>query len=162
MATIWIYQLNKQSNLGIEIKQPISLLNRSLKISPKTFLSSLTKATINGLKGDIDDCAENLIDSIVDIKAEEKLGQLAWIFIYQSLQNAISELISESTDLLDIDKASNLSSIEKGFEKQILEIFKNKLVISSEFLDKPSSLSLLNEFSPFIENFCKKNLVQQG
>ena len=156
LATIWIYQLNKQSNHGIEIKQPISLLNRSLKISPKTFISSLTKATINGLKGDIDDCAENLIDSIVDIKAEEKLGQLAWILIYQSLQNAISELISESTDLLELDKAPNLSTMEKEFENKIIIIFKNKLVISSEFLDKPDSLNLLNDFSPFIENFCTK------
>lgn len=144
-----------EENYGITVKKPISVWTRDLNISPKTFFINLSKATINGVKGDFDDCAENLLDSVADIKNEEKIGQLAWVLVFQSLQNSIAELIKECLDLLNIDPMLNLISVEKDLKEALDETFKAEFVITSDFLDSPERLEILSVFSILLEQYCR-------
>jgi uncharacterized protein YjbI with pentapeptide repeats len=146
--------MDNQSSFGIILSKPISVWSRDLSISPKSFITNLAKATINGFKGEFDDCAENLLDSIANINTEEKIGQLAWILIYQSTQNSIIELVKECSDLLNISPTFQLDAIEKKLEQTINETFETKLVIDSEFLEHPEKLEIIISFSRLIEAFC--------
>lgn len=146
--------MEKLSGFGIIVKKPISVWSRNLNISPKSFITNLTKATINGFKGDIDDCAENLLDSIADIKTEEKIGQLAWILIYQAIQVSTADLIKECVDLLQITSKFRLDVTEQKLEKCLNDIFDTDLIITSDFLSNPEELNVVEAFSSLIELFC--------
>lgn len=146
--------MKKQSDYGVIVTKPISVWSRDLNISPKSFLTNIAKATINGFKGDIDDCAENLLDSIADIKSEEKVGQIAWILIYQAIQNGTSELIKECLDLLNITSKMHVEIIEKKLEQSLQDTFETNLVITSEFFNQPEKLKIISQFSSLIENLC--------
>lgn len=83
----------------LKLTKPVSVWNQPLKIEPKNFLLKLAKAVSKGVQGDFEDAAENVADALVDLKPEDKAGQLAWLLIYRAFTASLSELIQESLDL---------------------------------------------------------------
>lgn len=144
----------QQSDFGIIITKPISVWSKDLKISPKSFVRNLVKATINGFKGDFDDCAESLLDSLVDIKTEEKIGQVAWVLIYQAIQHSFFDLMQECFDLLNFTSQTHIEIIEQKLNRDINELFEKDLIITSEFLSQPEKLQIIELFSNLIESLC--------
>lgn len=141
-------------NAGIKVAKPISIWSRNVNVEPKSFFTNLVKATCNGAKGNFDGCLENIIDSVVEVKAEEKLGQLAWILIYHSMQESIIGLLKESYDLLTKCSSVSEKKIEDELEKEIAKLAEKELILSSDFLDFPSNIEIIDDFVKLLEKFC--------
>ncbi len=130
----------------LSIKKPIKIWNRELSISPKSFFSSLGKAAISGVVMDGKGVADNLLDLIKDITPDDRPPYAAWILVYKSLLQTLTELIKDYEEFFraevnevelqrladELDTA--LSEIEVGFD--------------ARFFDHPQNLPLLEEIKP--------------
>lgn len=136
------------------IQKPISIWSRDVNLSTKSFFSKLTKAITNGAQGDFDKCFDNLIDSIVDVKVNDKLGQLAWALIHEALQQSTSNLINECLDLLNYSSSTHLKLIEHKFDNLLKEMFDTELLVTPDLITHPEKLPLVASFCTLIEVFC--------
>ncbi|QSB01050.1 pentapeptide repeat-containing protein [Methylomonas sp. EFPC1] len=129
----------------LTLLKPVSVWNRSLKIDPKSFLFKLAKAATKGFQGEFENAGENLAEALLDVKPEEKTGQLAWLLIYRSLTSAMTELLSDSRDLFPEQQQDD--QILEGLTDNLNDYLLNLEVgISAEFFRYPQQLPLLAEF----------------
>jgi hypothetical protein len=127
----------------ITLKKPVSVWNRDLSISPKSFFGSLGKAAISGAVLDSKGVAENLLDSIQSLSPQDKPAYAAWLLVYKSLLQTFTELLNEYEEFcqekIDDDKhqqlafelESAINDIEVGFD--------------ASFFEQPQKLPLLKQ-----------------
>lgn len=130
----------------LTIKKPVSVWNRELSIIPRDFFCSLGKAAISGAVSDYKGAADNLLDAIKDIALQDQPAYAAWLLVYKSLQQSLSELIKEYEDFftepLDGSKQLQLAT---AFETSLHTI---EVGFDASFFDQPHKLPFLDDLRP--------------
>jgi len=126
------------------LKKPVSFWNKELSINPFTFFSGLGKAAISGALFDYKGVGENLMVALEGIDSKDRPAQAAWVLVYKSLLQSLSELVMDYEEFFDVEleeeKSNNLAdrlvstlnAIEVGFD--------------ASFFEKPQEFSFLNDF----------------
>lgn len=132
---------------GISIKKPDKFWNKSLKIKdPRNLFSSVAKAALNGLLGNLDSATENLVEASVELGIAKTPEEIAWLLIYNSLTAAMLALVKSNQDLLfkidnDELKVDELEIICDYHLEQFLK--DNELRIGQIFFTRPKDLGIL-------------------
>ncbi len=126
------------------LKKPVSAWNNKLSIEPLVFFLNLAKAAISGAMLDPGGVVDNLFDALQGIDSKDKPEQAAWVLVYKSLMQSLSELVKDyerffKTDLSEEELKdlsnrliSELNNIEVGFD--------------ARFFEKPQDFPFLDDF----------------
>ncbi len=70
---------------GFEIKQPISIWNKKLKVDFKSLFKNLTKGVVYGVGGKWDDVSIDLSEVATSLGLQkDKAAELAWLLIWRA------------------------------------------------------------------------------
>lgn len=136
---------------GLSLTHPVSIWNRPLSIEPKSFFLNLAKAAVNGVKLELDDAFENLMDALHASGVGDQAGQVAWVLIYRALMCATTDLVTDARDLFLLADPQRLPDDEA--QKELSSILADHLAhcearIDTEFFERPERLGLLTDFKP--------------
>jgi len=127
----------------ITIKKPVAFWNRKLSISPKDFFGALSKAAISGAVLDSKGVAENVLDAVKGIAPKELPAYAAWLLIYKSLQQSLSELIIEYKGFFSAEIDEQIQQrLAAELEKELNSI---EVSFDAGFFNYPDKLALLEE-----------------
>ena len=128
----------------LNTKKPIAFWNRELSISPRDFFGSLGKAAISCAVFDGKGVAENLLDAAKDIAPQDSPAHAAWLLIYKSLQQSLSELFKEYEEFFPEEKIDE--KIQEGLAADLEAALDDiEVGFDASFFDKPHQLALLEE-----------------
>ena len=130
----------------LTVKKPVCLWNRELSLSPKAFFCSLGKAAISGVASDGKGIAENILGAANEIGLLEKPENRAWLLIYKSLLQTLSELINEYKEFFraKLDEQAQ-QGLAAELEKALNAI---EVGLDASFFDSPHKLPLLEDIKP--------------
>jgi hypothetical protein len=96
---------------GLAAKKPVSVWNKPLKANFKDFFKSLGKAGVDAATGQWIGVGKDAVDALSAIGLESnEPAELTWALIYNSLTQAVGNIISDSQFLMreipaDVDKS---------------------------------------------------------
>ncbi|KST69814.1 pentapeptide repeat-containing protein [Mastigocoleus testarum] len=132
---------------GISIKKPDKFWNKSLKIEdPRNLFSSVGKAALNGLLGNLDSAAENLVEASAELGIAKTPGEIAWLLIYNSLTTAMVALVKSNQDLqIKIDNNElEVNELKIICDYHLDRFLKdNELRINQNFFTNPKDLPII-------------------
>ncbi|MDS4060573.1 MAG: pentapeptide repeat-containing protein, partial [Candidatus Contendobacter sp.] len=136
---------------GLSLTQPVSVWNRPLSIEPKSFFLNLAKAAVNGVKLEMDDAFENLMDALHASGVGDQAGQVAWVLIYRALIRATADLVTDARDLFLLADPQRLP--DAAAQEELSSILADHLThcearIDADFFDHPERFGLLADFKP--------------
>ena len=145
---------------GLRVKKPISVWNQPLKANFKDLFKSLTKTAISGATLNWVEVGKNAADALTAVGLEKDAGQIAWLLIYRSIENALHGLVEENLDLIksisggrgEAQEQSELSdeAIDIAAGKLDFSVEQSELVIDEVFFKKPGELPVLQQIAlPF-------------
>jgi uncharacterized protein YjbI with pentapeptide repeats len=127
---------------GLAAKKPVSVWNKPLKANFKDFFKSLGKAGVDAATGQWIGLGKDAVDALSAIGLESnEPAELTWALIYNSLTQAVGNIISDSQFLMreipaDVDAVSD--HLDLSLESSELEI-------SSSFFEHPEQLSIVQD-----------------
>jgi hypothetical protein len=127
---------------GLAAKKPVSVWNKPLKANFKDFFKSLGKAGVDAATGQWIGLGKDAVDALSAIGLESnEPAELTWALIYNSLTQAVGNIISDSQFLMreipaDVDAVSD--QLDLSLESSELEI-------SSSFFEHPEQLSIVQD-----------------
>jgi hypothetical protein len=127
---------------GLAAKKPVSVWNKPLKANFKDFFKSLGKAGVDAATGQWIGLGKDAVDALSAIGLESnEPAELTWALIYNSLTQAVGNIISDSQFLMreipaDVDAVSD--HLDLSLESSELEI-------SSSFFEHPGQLSIVQD-----------------
>ncbi|NQU81600.1 MAG: pentapeptide repeat-containing protein [Bacteroidetes bacterium] len=132
-----------QVDNDITIKKTVAIWNRELSISPKDIFFSLGKAAVSGLVLDTKGVIENLLDIGRNIAIPNLPAHAAWLLLYRSLLQSLSELIKEYDEFFITDISEQK---QQCLAAELEEALNNiEVGIEVSFFDHPDKLSLLED-----------------
>ncbi|PZV07571.1 MAG: hypothetical protein DCF22_21805 [Leptolyngbya sp.] len=131
------------------IKKPVSVWNKPLKANFKDVFKALGKGAINGATGNWTGLAGDVLDAGVAIGLDNNPGQVAWLLIYRSLNQALATLITDNKILL-VEQPKNLDEICDRLEQSLASL---ELTIDAEFFRVPRQFPLLSQIIPAFERW---------
>ena len=136
----------------LPVKKPVSLWNKPLQANFKDLFKSLGKAAISSTVGNWAGLGEGLVDTTAAVGLQEEPGEIAWLLIYRSLGQAMSDLAESNQDLLLVKKA-NARALEEFCKSDIVESLENiELTLTSDFFGRPKDLPILEPIkTPFAQ-----------
>ena len=148
--------------MGIKLEKQVSLLQKNIKVQPKSLFISLVKATINGAFLKWDDFAESGVEILESLGLEAKSGEIAGLLIVRSLMQAMQNLLEENKELLN-RKPDNLKILYDNLNESLGS---SELTIDEDFFQRPQDLSIVKEaktgFARWLEDFVDKPIeIQQ-
>ncbi len=139
---------------GLQIRKPVGLLNRALKVSFKDLFKSIGKAAVVIVSGNYVKVIPHGLDALFSISLEKrKPEELGWLLIFAGLTRSLHTLTVEHVDLLK----SQPDDLET-FCAQLDTMLENAEVeIRPDFFKKPSDIQFLDNvkkvFKEFLEAF---------
>jgi hypothetical protein len=145
---------------GLHVKKPISVWNQPLKANFKDLFKSLTKTAISGATFNWVEAGKNATDALTAVGLEKDAGQIAWLLIYRSIENALHSLVEENLDLIKSvssgygDAQGQLELSDEAVEiitgNLDFSVEQSELVIDETFFKKPGELAVLQKIAlPF-------------
>ena len=126
---------------GFEIKQPVSIWNKELKVDFKSLFKNLTKGVVHGVGGKWDDVSIDLSEVATSLGLQkDKAAELAWLLIWRALQQAIIEL---AKDYFQSHGAKVPDSIDTLVDRLDLSLEQAELTLTSRFFDRPDELPII-------------------
>ncbi|MCS6234481.1 pentapeptide repeat-containing protein [Shewanella baltica] len=125
----------------ITIKKPVSFWNQELNLSPKEFFFSLGKTAISATVLDSKGVAENLLETLKSITPQKEASHAAWMLIYKSLLNSLTELVLDYKDFFSNEINENLvDTLADNLDKKMSEI---EIGFDASFFDRPDKITFL-------------------
>lgn len=136
---------------GLSLTQPVSVWNRPLSIEAKGFFLNLAKAAVNGVKLELDDAFENLMDALHASGVGDQAGQVAWVLIYRALMRATTDLVTDARDLFLLADPQRLP--DAATQEELSSILADNLAhcearIDADFFEHPERFGLFADFKP--------------
>lgn len=124
--------------LGIEVKKPINVLKKTLKLDFKEFSKAVMKGGAHIALGNWDSLTEDGVDLVTALGVVTGPGEVAWLLVYRAMYNAMTTLVAESVDFNndEVQKKSLRSMIDSVLAAE-------SLTINKRFFDAPESSPLL-------------------
>jgi uncharacterized protein YjbI with pentapeptide repeats len=146
-----------KSKTGIEVKAT-SLFKSKLKVDYLKIIESLTKAVIVNWAGNVAGAFKESTSILSAFKFETPVEGLAYDLIFESLEQASSELVEENKFRLsskfknadDLLKTDEYKEIIAGLSSTIED---SEVVIEYETLTNPRSLPLLEDFKQYFYKY---------
>ena len=88
--------------MALLVKQPISILDRKLRVSWRELLRSLGKSAVDAASLNTSGLAKDLVELGAAVGLVEEPGEVAWLLIRRSLTRALADLLREHRDLFAI------------------------------------------------------------
>jgi hypothetical protein len=133
---------------GLNLKRPVSVWNKPIRIRPRETLAGLAKAAVNGAKGEFDDAFEGLTDAFVGTDLEDDAGQLAWTLIYAALMRAVADLLRDGLDLFEAETPPDQPERERLAAVLEDHLEHCEAGIDAAFFRHPERFELLEGFRP--------------
>jgi uncharacterized protein YjbI with pentapeptide repeats len=147
---------------GMKVEKHRSPLHKDIKVKPKELLTSLGKATINGLFLKWDSLAENGVEVLASLGLEAKPGEIAGLLILRSLIQAMENLLDENKELL-VKKPDNLKALYNELNSSLEN---DELVIDRDFFQRPKDLPIVQAaksgFAKWLEDFVEKKVEAEN
>ena len=118
---------------GLNISQPASFWLQPLKIEPKIFFLGLGLAAVKGAQFKLDATLEHLGQAFMAAGLKDQAGAAGWLLIYRSLLRALTELVTDSLDLLDSEKLPDEVKLEELAWKLKVNLESCNVIITSHF-----------------------------
>ena len=136
---------------GLGVSLPVSVWNRPLSIEPKAFFLNLAKAAIKGLKGDLAEVGEHLMEALQASSVRDRPGQVAWVLIYRALMCATQDLVLDASDLFPTAEPGSMS--DEADQERLGAILADHLLhcearIDTDLFAHPERFGLLTAFKP--------------
>ncbi len=113
----------------IQVEKRVSVLQKDIKVNPKSLFISLGKAAINGAFLKWDDLAKSGVEVLESLGLEAKPGEVAGWLIVRSLIQAMENLLEENRELL-LKKPDNLQALYKQLNSSLAS---GELIINQNF-----------------------------
>jgi hypothetical protein len=126
---------------GIKVEKHRSLLQKKINVDVKSLLIALGKGAVNISFFQWDDLAENGVELLTSLGLDTKPEEIASLLIIRSIKQAIVNLLREYEASLT-EKPENFKNLFSQLESAIAN---GKLVIDSDFFDRPEQFSLILE-----------------
>ena len=147
------------------VTKPVSVWNQPLKVNFKDLFKSLTKAIVQGVLINWSGVTENALNMLSAVGLSKDPGQLTWLLILRSLEQAIKSLVKESMDLIkhDTNVGNNSSGLEgvpqeyyETLDQQLnLSFEEMKLTIDEAFFNAPGKLPVLEDVGVLFAEWLK-------
>ncbi|NJP11419.1 MAG: hypothetical protein HC866_19655 [Leptolyngbyaceae cyanobacterium RU_5_1] len=136
------------SNLhGLSVTKPVSAWNRPLKANFKDLFKALGKAVIDGALGKWDSVAGDVLDASVAVGLGADTGQVAWLLIYRSFQQAMAKLIEDNQELM-VKRSITMRKLEDICDRLDLALEEMELRIDSSLFSSPKQLPIVAAMQP--------------
>jgi hypothetical protein len=137
------------SGSELTVKKPVSVWNKPLKANFKDLFKALGKGAINTATGNWTGVAGDVVDATVALGLENDPGQIAWLLIYRSINQAIADLVTDNKILM-VKQPPDLD----GFCDQLDWSLENlELTIDRKFFNHPQSFPLLTAIAHPLEQW---------
>ena len=133
--------MNNES--GLPIKKPVPAFKKSIAVNFKDFSQALGKAGVDIAFGKWDSLAADGVDALGALGLAAGAEEIAWLFVYRSLLQAMKNLVDEKTEL-ESDKFNF-----KLLQTKINEALANSsLSINKKFFEHPEKDKILGLIQP--------------
>ena len=135
------------SESGLSISKPTSVLKKSIKINFKDFSKALGKGLVDLGFGKWDSLAGDGVEALSALGLAANAEEIAWLLVYRSLLQAMKNLIDEKIerDLEKLDIKDLQTKINQALET-------SSLSINKKFFDHPGKDSIVEAVKPaFVE-----------
>ena len=133
--------MNNES--GVSVKKPVPAFKKSIAVNFKDFSQALGKAGVDIAFGKWDSLAADGVDALGALGLAAGAEEIAWLFVYRSLLQAMKNLVDEKTEL-ESDKFNF-----KLLQTKINEALANSsLSINKKFFEHPEKDKILGLIQP--------------
>jgi uncharacterized protein YjbI with pentapeptide repeats len=140
--------MNNES--GLPIKKPVSVLKKSIEVNFKDFSKALGKVGVDIAFGKWDSLAADGVDALGALGLAAGAEEIAWLFVYRSLFQAMKNLVDEKKEL-ESEKFNF-----KLLHNKINEALENSsLSINKKFFQHPEKDKILGVIKPAFTQWLK-------
>jgi uncharacterized protein YjbI with pentapeptide repeats len=142
--------MNNES--GLPIKKPVSVLKKSIEVNFKDFSKALGKVGVDIAFGKWDSLAADGVDALGALGLAAGAEEIAWLFVYRSLFQAMKNLVDEKKEL-ESEKFNF-----KLLHNKINEALENSsLSINKKFFQHPEKDKILGVIKPAFTQWLLKD-----
>ena len=142
--------MNNES--GLPIKKPVSVLKKSIEVNFKDFSKALGKVGVDIAFGKWDSLAADGVDALGALGLAAGAEEIAWLFVYRSLFQAMKNLVDEKKEL-ESEKFNF-----KLLQTKINEALANSsLSINKKFFQHPEKDKILGVIKPAFTQWLLKD-----
>ena len=140
--------MNNES--GLSIKKPVSVLKKSIEVNFKDFSKALGKVGVDIAFGKWDSLAADGVDALGALGLAAGAEEIAWLFVYRSLFQAMKNLVDEKKEL-ESEKFNF-----KLLHNKINEALENSsLSINKKFFQHPDKDKIVGVIQPAFTQWLK-------
>jgi uncharacterized protein YjbI with pentapeptide repeats len=138
--------MNRESGLSIE--QPVSIWKRPIEVNYRELFKALGKAAVDSSFQNWNNLGLDLADATAAIGLGRGAGQVAWVLIARSLEQAMSKLLHDNEELL-VNQPSSIDALSEQIGGQLEQM---DLTIDAKFFQAPKQLPLVMAMQgPFVQ-----------
>ncbi len=133
---------------GLSIEQPVSIWKRPIDVNYRELFKALGKAAVDSSFQNWNNLGLDLADATAAIGLGRGAGQVAWVLIVRSLEQAMSNLLHDNKELL-VQQPSSIDALSDqiGGQLEVLD-----LAIDAKFFQAPKQLPLVMAMQgPFVQ-----------
>ena len=142
---------SSKSGPGLKATKPKSVFERSFQVDYKGLFKSLSKGVIHAAGGKLEEAGIDATETLsaLGLKTEDP-GEIAFLLINRSINEALLELVNEGSCLQLMDEKMNPdAAIEQlDFTSAVTEVF-----IDRKFLDRPAELPFLKDVQSLLQKW---------
>jgi hypothetical protein len=137
-------------DLGIQVKQPVSVWNRPLQADGKGIFKALGKGVAHLASGQWAALGADAVDGLTAVGLEQDAGELAWLLLRRALLAAMVELVKEQLPV--VARPTDASVMAAQAEGLDAAIGAAEVSVDRAFFERPARLPLLGELrAPFAD-----------
>ncbi|HYL05147.1 MAG TPA: pentapeptide repeat-containing protein, partial [Thermoanaerobaculia bacterium] len=139
-----------EEDLGIQVKQPVSVWNRPLRADGKGIFKALGKGVAHLASGQWAALGADAVDGLTAVGLGQDAGELAWLLIRRALLAAMVELVKEQLPV--VARPTDASVMTEQAERLDAAIGAAEVSVDRAFFERPARLPLLGALrAPFAD-----------
>lgn len=140
------------SESGLSVSKPTSVLRKSIKVNFKDFSKALGKGLVDLGFGKWDSLAGDGVEALAALGLAANAEEIAWLLVYRSLLQAMKNLIDEKTELEP--KKFDVKALQVKIN-QTLET--SSLTINKKFFEHPDQDVIVGAVKPAFMEWLKQS-----
>jgi hypothetical protein len=133
---------------NLEATKPKSVFEKSFQLDFKALFKSLTKGLTHWAIGKSEELGNDAVEALCAIGLAADPGELAFRLVHRSLVKAAFDLVGESVSLLSEKTERDSDALLEHLD---FSVSTRPLHIDRHFLDRPSTLRLVEDIQPLIQ-----------
>jgi uncharacterized protein YjbI with pentapeptide repeats len=147
-----ISKLPMNSESGLSVSKPTSVLRKSIKVNFKDFSKALGKGLVDLGFGKWDSLAGDGVEALAALGLAANAEEIAWLLVYRSLLQAMKNLIDEKTELEP--EKFDVKALQAKIN-QTLET--SSLTINKKFFEHPDQDAIVGAVKPAFMEWLKQS-----